>query len=188
MIKLPLWVLLGMLTLSMPAVQANEALLAVALSPIIVGAADAPPAGASPTTALAGTPAATGTAAPNPASAKEASIPFANHGGISSWAVVDNRTMLIQGRNRQWYKATLFSPCIHLPFAHTVGFKTNPGGSFDKFSSIIVRRQRCSLTSLVAIPPPTKKPKSHKAVDVSEASPTDATATPPAPAGSSPPQ
>ena len=93
------------------------------------------------------------------------------------------------GRNRQWYKATLFSPCIDLPFAHTIGFKTNPGGSFDKFSSIIVRRQRCSLTSLVAIPTPAKKPKSHKAVDVSEASPGDPPPTPPAPAGaSSPPQ
>jgi hypothetical protein len=40
---------------------------------------------------------------------KEASIPFANNGGIYSWAVVNNRTLLIQGRNRQWYKTTHFS-------------------------------------------------------------------------------
>ena len=75
---------------------------------------------------------------------------------------------------------TLFAPCIDLPFAQTIGFKTNASGSFDKFSSIVVRRRRCSLTSLVEIPPPVKKPnKSHQMPD-------DATA-PGAPA-TSPPQ
>jgi len=78
---------------------------------------------------------------------------------------VDSRTLLIQGRNRQWYKATLFSPCFNLTTAAAVGFKTNASGSFDKFGSIVVRRQRCHLTSLVAIPPPANTPKVHKAAE-----------------------
>jgi Family of unknown function (DUF6491) len=46
------------------------------------------------------------------AGAPEAQIRFANHGGIYNWQVVDDRTVLIQGQNRKWYKATLFSACI----------------------------------------------------------------------------
>jgi len=170
----------------MSTLNARAILLAVALSPIAVATADVPPTGAPATNGQAGTSAAAATSAVNPAPPKEASIPFANRGGISRWAVVDNRTLLIEGRNRQWYKATLFSPCIDLPFAQTIGIKTSPGGTFDRWSSLVVRRQRCSLTSLIAIPAPTRKPKSHKATDVSEASPADNAAPPPAGAAPAP--
>jgi len=164
----------------MSRLKIGTALLAIVRSPLDVGAIDAPPGGAAAVTAPAASPAPNPAAAADTAAPKEASIPFANHGGIYNWGVVDNRTLLIQGRNRKWYKATLFAPCIDLPFAQTIGFKTNASGSFDKFSSIVVRRRRCSLTSLVEIPPPVKKPnKSHQMPD-------DATA-PGAPA-TSPPQ
>jgi hypothetical protein len=94
----------------------------------------------------------------------EASIPFANHGGIYSWQVVDDRTILIESRSRKWYKAILFSPCIDLPFSETLGFESNPDGSFDKFSSIKVPRQNCPLTSLVETAAPAKKAKHKSAV------------------------
>lgn len=96
-----------------------------------------------------------------PVPAGEARIPFADHGGIYNWQVLNNRTILIQGQDRSWYKATLFSPCVDLPFAERVGFQSNPDGTFDKFSSIRVGRQNCRLTSLVPTTPPAKKPKSH---------------------------
>jgi hypothetical protein len=164
----------------MSLLKIGAVLLVIVLSPRAVGAIDAPPGGAAAATAPAASPEPNAAAAASAAAPKEASIPFANHGGIYNWGVVDNRTLLIQGRNRKWYKATLFAPCIDLPFAQTIGFKTNASGSFDKFSSIVVRRQRCSLTSLVEIPPPVKKPnKSHKM-------PNDATA--PGAASTSPPQ
>ncbi len=103
-------------------------------------------------------------ATPTPgAPAAEASIPFANHDGIYNWQVIDDRTVLIQGQNRKWYKASLMSRCIDLPFAERVGFESNPDGSFDKFSSITVRGQRCPLTSLVEAPPPPRKVKAKKA-------------------------
>ncbi len=159
-------------------VKIGTMLLATALSLPAVSAIDTPPGSAATPTAPAAGTAPDAAAAASTAPPKEASIPFANRGGIYNWGVVDNRTLLIQGRNRQWYKATLFAPCIDLPFAQSIAFKTSPSGSFDKFSSIVVRRQRCSLTSLVEIPPPVKKPKSHKMPDAATA-PGAAAAAPP---------
>jgi hypothetical protein len=106
--------------------------------------------------ALADTPAAVQAPAP------EAQIAFANHGGIYNWQVVDDRTVLIQSQNRKWYKATLFSACFDLPFAERLGFESNADGSFDKFSSIQVRSQKCPLVSLVETAAPAKKSKPKK--------------------------
>jgi hypothetical protein len=100
--------------------------------------------------------------APAPAPAPQAQIPFANHGGIYDWRVVDDRTVLIQSQSRKWYKASLMSACFQLPFAERLGFKSNPSGSFDKFSSITVRGQTCPVVSLVETTPPPKKPKTSK--------------------------
>lgn len=96
-------------------------------------------------------------AAVQPAAGPEAQIPFANHQGIYSWQVVNDRTLLIQSQSGAWYKATLMSSCLELPFSERIGFKTNPDGSFDKFSAIYVRHQRCPLISLVKTEPPKKK-------------------------------
>lgn len=55
------------------------------------------------------------------------------------------------------------SSCFDLRFAERLGFESNPSGSFDKFSAITVRGQRCPLTSLVEAPPPPRKVKANKA-------------------------
>jgi hypothetical protein len=100
--------------------------------------------------------------APGQVPAPEAQIAFANHGGIYNWQVVDDRTVLIQSQNRKWYKATLLSSCFNLPFAERLGFESNSDGSFDKFSSIQVRNQKCPLISLVETTAPAKKVKAKK--------------------------
>ena len=110
--------------------------------------------------AVCATPATATTAG---ARAAEASIPFADHDGIYNWQVIDDRTVLIQGQNRKWYKASLMSRCFDLRFAERLGFESNPDGSFDKFSSITVRGQNCPLSSLVDAPPPPRKVKANKA-------------------------
>jgi hypothetical protein len=135
-------------------------LLTAALAPL-AAAADAPPASTAAANAPAGAqPAdASGTSAANTAPAPEASIPFANHGGIYNWRVVNDRTVLIQSQSRRWYKATLLSSCIDLPFAERLGFESNADGSFDKFSMITARHQRCPLISLVETAAPSKKLK-----------------------------
>jgi len=100
-------------------------------------------------------------AAAAPAPALEVQIPFANR-NLWNWQVVDDQTVLIQDQSRRWYKATLFGHCINLPFAQRIAFDSNPGGTFDKFSAILVRGQRCPLMSLVASTAPPKKPKAKK--------------------------
>lgn len=92
----------------------------------------------------------------------DASIPFANFGGINDWRADGDNAIYIQGRSRKdWYRATLFGPCIGLPFAEKVGFVSEPSGSFDKFSSIVVRGQECQVQTLVKLdgPPPAKAKK-----------------------------
>jgi hypothetical protein len=89
----------------------------------------------------------------------EVQIPFADKGGIWNWQVVDDKTVLIQSRSRDWYKATLIGSCFNIGFAEKLAFVSNPGGSFDKFSSIRVHGQTCPLVSLVKTTPPPKKTK-----------------------------
>ena len=97
-----------------------------------------------------------------PPPAAEVQIPFANH-NIWNWQVVDDKTVLIQDNGRKWYKATLFGTCIGLSFAQErLGFDSSPGGTFDKFSAILVRGQRCPLSSLVETTAPPKKSKPKK--------------------------
>jgi hypothetical protein len=93
----------------------------------------------------------------------EGQIPFANKGGIWNWQVVDNKTVLIESRARQWFKATLFGNCINLAFAQNMAFIPNSNGTFDKFSSIRTHGQRCPLVSLVEVPAPPKKSHAKRA-------------------------
>ncbi len=109
--------------------------------------------------------------------APEGQIPFANKGGIWNWQVIDNKTVLIESRARKWYKATLFGNCINLAFAQDMAFVSNSNGTFDKFSSIRTRGQRCPLVSLVEVPAPPKKSNAKK--------PDPAAAPAPAPAAPS---
>ena len=99
-----------------------------------------------------------------PAPQSEASIPFAQHGGIWDWREDGDQTLYIQDRSHHWYKATLMTPVIDLPFAQTIGFDTGPMDRLDKFSSIAVHGQKYALQSLVRIdgPPPSRqKPLKH---------------------------
>src|SRR5271167_4717586 len=102
-------------------------------------------------------------AAASQGTAPEAQIPFANRGGIWNWQVIDNKTLLIESRGRKWYRATLFGNCFNLSFAQNLAFVANSNGSFDKFSSIRTRSQRCPLVSLVEIPPPHRNSNAKKA-------------------------
>jgi hypothetical protein len=88
---------------------------------------------------------------------------------------VNDRTLLIQAQNRQWFKATLFAPCIDLPFAERVGFESNADGSFDKFSSIRVRNQKCPILSLVPTEAPAKAKSPKAAVPPAATAPPAAT-------------
>jgi hypothetical protein len=90
--------------------------------------------------------------------APQASIAFASK-NIWNWQVIDNRTVLIETTSHKWYKATLLSPCIDLPYSERIGFQSNTDGSFDKFGAIQTRGTRCPLISLTATEAPATAPK-----------------------------
>jgi len=144
----------------------NGKLLSGVLAGLIVSVAIADTAAASDAPAAPSTPAA------------EARIPFANHGGVYNWQVLNDRTVLIQGQNRKWYKATLMSSCFDLPFAEQIGIESNADGSFDKFSSIKVRGRNCPLISLVESAPPPRKVKTNKKAAAAPTAPAAAPASP----------
>ena len=87
---------------------------------------------------------------------REVSIPFVDHGGIRSWRAVDRDTLLLEGTHGRWYRAELMGGCFELPFAHSIGFKSNPTGDFDRSSAVLVRGQRCQVRSLTETAPPAK--------------------------------
>jgi Family of unknown function (DUF6491) len=89
----------------------------------------------------------------------EVSIPFANHGGIRTWSVLDDRTLLIEDSHGHWYRAELMSAAFDLSFAEALAFKTTPSGSFDRFSTVIVKGRAYPLVSLTRAGPPAKKKK-----------------------------
>lgn len=98
-------------------------------------------------------------AAEQPPKPAEARIPFANRHGIHGWQVIDRTALYIQDEHRHWYRATILGDCIDLPFARAIGFETDASDTFDRFSAIIVRGERCPLTSLIASEAPPKKEK-----------------------------
>jgi hypothetical protein len=91
--------------------------------------------------------------------AQQASIPFADLGGIRNFRPgPDRNTLLLEGQNRRWYLATFFGSCTEARYAETIGVMTNHAGSVDRFSGIIVEGRRCPFRSLVEVPDPDARP------------------------------
>jgi hypothetical protein len=108
---------------------------------------------------------ATSSPPPPPAKAgEEASIPFLNYGGVYNWVADGSSAVYIQDQHRRWYHATLMSSCHDLPFAEGIGIETRGGDRLDRFGTILVRGQRCPISSFVTSEGPPKKAKKHKVV------------------------
>ncbi|HWJ69886.1 MAG TPA: hypothetical protein VNS79_07560 [Sphingobium sp.] len=83
-----------------------------------------------------------------------ASIPFANHHGVRDWVAEGDQTIYFQDATRHWYRATLFTRSIDLPFAFAIGLDTGPIGTLDKWSSVIIDGQRYPLQSFERVSGP----------------------------------
>lgn len=95
---------------------------------------------------------------------REASIPFVNHGGIRDWQENGDDSLYIQDQHRQWYIATLMGTCTGLRFATVIGIETRGTDTLDRFGTIMVRGDRCALTSLVKSDPPARKAKGQRTI------------------------
>ena len=89
---------------------------------------------------------------------REGRIAFADRNGIRDWDVEDNDTLLVESRGGDWYRAELMGPCLGLRFSNSIGFESNPDGSFDRFGSIVTENDVCPLRSFVTIPDPEAAP------------------------------
>lgn len=93
----------------------------------------------------------------------DASIAFANAGGIQDWHPDGTKALFVQDRHGLWYHATLMTPCFDIVSTEDVAFITRGPDDLDKFSSVQVRGQRCQFDSFVtSAAPPAKTPKPHE--------------------------
>jgi hypothetical protein len=92
-----------------------------------------------------------------------AEIHFADLGGIRDFRPQGDGALLIQGTNGKWFRATFFGPCIGLRQRETLAFVTSPGGTLDRFSAILVGRQRCDFRTFEPTEPPA--PRARESVE-----------------------
>ena len=99
----------------------------------------------------------------------EASIVFPSDSSIRNWRADRDRGIWIQDRRRNWYYGTFIGICRDVDFAHAIGVETRGAGRLDKFASIIVRGERCPLTSFVTSGPPPSKEERKAAREAEKA-------------------
>ncbi|HWW56143.1 MAG TPA: DUF6491 family protein [Sphingopyxis sp.] len=88
----------------------------------------------------------------------ESSIVFPSDSTIRNWQADRDRGIWIEGRRGEWYYGTFAGFCRDIDFAQAIGLETRGAGRLDKFASIVVRGDRCQLSSFVtSAPPPTKE-------------------------------
>lgn len=95
----------------------------------------------------------------------ETRIVFPNHGAIRNFEADGDHGVWLEDRQRRWYYAELLGPCTGLNFAQAIGFDTGGTSSFDKFSSITVDGQRCSVIKLITSEKPLSKKERKKVQD-----------------------
>ncbi len=93
----------------------------------------------------------------------ETRIVFPNFGAIQNFEADNDDGIWLEDRNRRWYYAKLLGGCHELRFAQAIGFDTRGAASFDKFSSIIVGRDKCPVVSLVTAEKPLSRRERNKA-------------------------
>lgn len=94
----------------------------------------------------------------------EARIPFVQYRTIRDWHADNDRQLFLQTTGRQWYQVDLFGPCIGLEFANGIRLDPkDPSGSFDRFSVIVLKGQRCQVASVKKAPAPVRVDKPRAA-------------------------
>ncbi|MBK6411915.1 MAG: hypothetical protein IPF76_02360 [Sphingopyxis sp.] len=83
---------------------------------------------------------------------------FPSDSSIRNWQADRGRGIWIQDRQRTWYYGTFAGYCREVDFAQAIGVETRGAGRLDRFSAILVRGERCPLTSFVtSAGPPTRR-------------------------------
>ena len=99
----------------------------------------------------------------------ESSIVFPSDSTIRNWQADRGRGIWIEGRRGEWYYGTFAGFCRDVDFAQAIGVETRGAGRLDKFASIIVRGERCMLSSFVTSAPPSSKAERKAAREAEKA-------------------
>jgi hypothetical protein len=101
----------------------------------------------------------------------EASIPFADHGGVNNWETDGSRGLWVESSRHEWYYGTFATPCSGLNTAETIRFKFSPSGTLDRFSTIATRDtgRECWFKSFTKSEGPPRKAPAGKAKDAKPA-------------------
>lgn len=102
--------------------------------------------------------------AANAQPADDASIAFANQGGVKDWRAKGSSEIYFEDTHGQWYRATLMGSSPDLSFAEGIRIDASPSGSLDKWSAVYVKGQRYTFESFVKVDGPPKKGKKAKRV------------------------
>src|SRR3546814_6002572 len=98
----------------------------------------------------------------------EASIVFPSDSSIRNWRADRGRGIWIQDRKGDWYYGTFAGYCRDVDFAQAIGVEMRGASRLDRFAAIIVRGERCPLSSFVTSEGPPSK-KDEKAAKAAEA-------------------
>lgn len=91
----------------------------------------------------------------------EASIAFPNDSSIRTWRADQSRGIWIQDRRGDWFYGVFAGFCRDIDFASAIGVETRGAGRLDRFAVILVRGERCPLSSFVTSDgPPSGRDKS----------------------------
>lgn len=88
---------------------------------------------------------------------RDASIPFANQGGVLDWRADGEDAIYLEDVFGHWYKAELFSPSWDLPFVQFIGLDPGPTGNLDQFGAVYIAGRRYPFSSFTEVPDPFAK-------------------------------
>lgn len=103
---------------------------------------------------------------------EDATIPFANRRVNDFQRGMDGSLLLRAGVN-EWYRVEVWQPCkSDLRWEHAIALRSNPSGSFDRFSRVFVDGNHCAIDRIDRIedPRPVEKALREKAKAESEKS------------------
>ena len=99
----------------------------------------------------------------------ESSIVFPSDSSIRNWQADRDRGIWIQDRQKNWFYGSFAGLCRDVDFAQAIGVETRGAGRLDKFASIVVRGERCLLSSFVTSAPPPSKAERKAAREAEKA-------------------
>lgn len=106
----------------------------------------------------------------------ETRINFPNNGAIRNFEADGSDGIWLEDRQRRWYYADFVGSCQEMNFAHAIGFDTRGSSSLDRFSTIIVSGERCSIASLVTASKPLSRKERRRIHDATVAASKDVVA------------